>query len=61
MYTAHCSGHAHPIDIRHTLEEMQPRLVIPIHTEAPQLFQKFVKTSGLSFQIPEQGLPIKIA
>jgi len=61
MYTAHCSGHAHPIDIRHTLEEMQPHLVIPIHTEAPQLFQKFVKTSGLSFQIPKQGIPIKIA
>jgi hypothetical protein len=61
MYTAHCSGHAHPIDIRQTLEEMQARLVIPIHTEEPELFQKFVKTSGLSFQIPKQGLKIKIA
>ncbi|MFX1299523.1 MAG: MBL fold metallo-hydrolase [Promethearchaeota archaeon] len=61
MYTAHCSGHAHPIDIRQTLEEIQPSLVIPIHTEEPELFQKFVKTSGLSFQIPKQGISIKIA
>ncbi|MFW9984923.1 MAG: MBL fold metallo-hydrolase RNA specificity domain-containing protein, partial [Candidatus Odinarchaeota archaeon] len=61
MYTAHCSGHAHPIDIRQTLEEMQPRLVIPIHTEEPELFQKFVKTSRLSFRIPKQGVQIKIA
>ncbi len=61
MYTAHCSGHAHPIDIRQTLEEMQPSLVIPIHTEEPELFPKFFKTSELFFQIPKQGLQIKIA
>jgi ribonuclease J len=61
MYTAHCSGHAHPIDLYQTLEEMQPKQMIPIHTEEPELFKKFIKASGISVQIPKRGVSIKIA
>ncbi|MFW9831546.1 MAG: hypothetical protein ACFFD8_07200, partial [Candidatus Thorarchaeota archaeon] len=59
MYTAHCSGHVHPIQLCQTLEEMQPKRVIPIHTEAPLLFQRFIKSTGIRVQIPKQGVPLK--
>ncbi len=61
MYSAHCSGHIHPIELCRTLEEMKPKLVVPIHTEAPQLFKRFIEPSGLRVQIPKLGLPIKVA
>jgi ribonuclease J len=60
MYSAHCSGHIHPIELCKTLEEMQPKRVIPIHTEAPQLFKRFIEPSGIHVQIPKQGLPIRV-
>ncbi|MFX1563519.1 MAG: MBL fold metallo-hydrolase [Promethearchaeota archaeon] len=60
MYSAHCSGHIHPIELSKTLEEMQPKLVLPIHTEAPQLFKRFIEPSGIRVQIPKQGVPLKV-
>ncbi len=59
MYSAHCSGHVHPLQLCQTLEEIQPKLVIPIHTEAPKLFQKFIKTTGIPVQVPKQGVSLK--
>lgn len=61
LYSAHCSGHIHPIELCQTLEEMQPKQVIPIHTEAPKLFQKFIKATGLRVQIPKPGVPFKVS
>ena len=60
MYTAHCSGHIDPLGLRQTLEEMRPKMVYPIHTENPLLFKRFVEPSGLSVQIPKQGIPFKL-
>ncbi|MFW9986640.1 MAG: MBL fold metallo-hydrolase [Candidatus Odinarchaeota archaeon] len=60
MYSAHCSGHIHPIQLYQTLEEMRPKCVLPIHTEAPQLFRKFIQASGIRVQVPKPGVPLKI-
>ena len=32
----HTSGHASPKDLAHVIERVDPDLVIPMHTEAPQ-------------------------
>ena len=56
MYSAHCSGHIHPLELCKTLEEMNPKLVIPIHTEQPELFQRFVKAGNIKTHIPKQGV-----
>lgn len=61
MYSAHCSGHIHPIQLCQTLEEMNPKSVIPVHTEAPLLFQRFIKSAGVRVQIPKLGIPIQIS
>lgn len=61
MYSAHCSGHIHPLQLCQTLEAIQPKRVVPIHTEAPDLFQKFIKASRIPVQIPKQGVPLKFS
>ncbi len=61
MYSAHCSGHIHPIELGKTLEEMQPKLVMPIHTEAPELFQRFIKPSGILVKVPEPAVAYTIS
>jgi ribonuclease J len=61
MYSAHCSGHIHPLQLVHTLEEIKPKRVIPIHTEAPELFQRFIKSTGIPVQIPKQGITMKFS
>jgi ribonuclease J len=61
MYSAHCSGHIHPLQLCQTLEEIQPKQVVPIHTEAPDLFQKFIKASRIPVQIPKQGVSLKFS
>lgn len=35
----HTSGHASPEDLRHVIEKVDPDLVIPMHTDAPQKIQ----------------------
>jgi ribonuclease J len=36
----HTSGHIFPDDIKRFIETLQPRLLVPIHTEAPGAFKK---------------------
>jgi len=38
---AHCSGHASGKDLNYIVNEIDPKSVIPIHTEHPELFQTF--------------------
>jgi ribonuclease J len=60
MYSAHCSGHIHPLELRQTLEDLKPKAVLAIHTEKPLLFKRFIEPSGISVRIPEQGVPCKV-
>ncbi|MFX1566175.1 MAG: MBL fold metallo-hydrolase, partial [Promethearchaeota archaeon] len=61
MYSAHCSGHIHPLQLSQTLEEIHPKRVIPIHTEAPELFKKFIKATNIPVQIPKPGVTMKFS
>ena len=60
MYSAHCSGHIHPIDLCKTLEEMHSKIVLPIHTEAPELFKRFIEPRDIQVKIPKPGLTYKV-
>ncbi|MCD6247883.1 MAG: MBL fold metallo-hydrolase [Hadesarchaea archaeon] len=37
----HCSGHAGGPELRRTIEDVSPELLIPVHTEAPEAFEEF--------------------
>jgi ribonuclease J len=60
MYSAHCSGHVHPLELRQTLEDMKPKTVLAVHTEKPLLFKRFIEPSGMTVQVPEPGVSFKV-
>ncbi len=43
MYQIHSSGHMMPTELRETIAQVNPRRLVPIHTEQPRLFELFVK------------------
>lgn len=61
MYTVHCSGHVHPIHLFQTIEEMAPKQLIPIHTEHPELFKRFIHASGVRVNVPKPAFPITLS
>ena len=56
----HSSGHASASELLEIIEAINPRIVIPIHTEAPELFADRV---GVQRQvvIPKVDVPIKVS
>ena len=40
---AHTSGHMYQKDIERLISEIDPKIVVPIHTEHPELFSKWAK------------------
>jgi mRNA degradation ribonuclease J1/J2 len=42
MYHIHCSGHIMPSELKGSIETVRPRRLIPIHTENPGLYAKYV-------------------
>jgi ribonuclease J len=50
----HCSGHADVEGVKRMAETINPEIVIPVHTEAPEEFKRFCKKVVL----PERGKKI---
>jgi len=42
MYHIHCSGHIMPTEIKQAIREISPKTLLPIHTEHPELFGRYV-------------------
>ena len=40
---AHTSGHMYPKDIERLVSEINPKTMIPIHTEHPELFSSWAR------------------
>ncbi|UCE12594.1 MAG: hypothetical protein JSV04_10405, partial [Candidatus Heimdallarchaeota archaeon] len=53
----HASGHAPRRDLKRIVEEIDPRLVIPIHTEHPEMYREIVDVPIL---LPTQGRTISV-
>ncbi|MFW9969790.1 MAG: MBL fold metallo-hydrolase RNA specificity domain-containing protein, partial [Candidatus Odinarchaeota archaeon] len=59
-YRVHASGHSTPQDIIYFVEEIKPKVLIPIHTEHPQFFQKLFQRSNIQVIVPNKNESIKI-
>jgi len=55
----HSSGHATAPELREIIDTINPKIVIPIHTEDPELFADKVGPQRQVI-IPEMGVPIKV-
>ena len=53
------SGHLHPDDLRRILHTVKPRMVIPVHTNAPEAFFDLVP-KGTEVVIPRNGRAIRL-
>ena len=42
MYHIHCSGHIMPSELKQSIENVKPHRLIPIHTEYPDLYARYV-------------------
>ena len=42
MYHVHCSGHIMPTELKQSIRNIKPRRLVPIHTEYPKLYAKYV-------------------
>jgi len=54
MYHIHCSGHIMPADLKDSIEKIKPRRLMPIHTEHPGLYAKYVAETA-KIEIPTRG------
>jgi ribonuclease J len=52
----HASGHAHPGDLRRFAEELNPRLLIPVHTTSPETWARW----WLATILMDDGQPITV-
>ena len=43
MYQIHSSGHMMPTELRETIGRVNPKRLVPIHTEQPELYRLFVR------------------
>lgn len=43
LHKAHCSGHASPSDLAGFIKELNPKIVVPVHTNNPDEFKKLHK------------------
>ena len=55
-YQIHASGHASGLEIQEMINEIKPRILVPVHTEKPNLF----KNPAGNVKIPKKGLEIKL-
>jgi len=42
-FQSHCSGHARGQDLLETVKEINAKMLFPIHTEHPTIYQKITK------------------
>jgi ribonuclease J len=61
LYHVHISGHIMPQDLRELVGQVRSRKVVPIHTEHPELFGKFISKQNEGVTQPRYGVPIEVS
>lgn len=59
MYHIHCSGHMMPTEIKQVIGKISPKMLLPIHTEHPELYAKFVSDIA-SVKLPEKNRILQV-
>jgi ribonuclease J len=59
MYHIHCSGHMMPTEIKQVIRKINPKILLPIHTEHPELYAKFVSDIA-TVELPAKNRTLRI-
>jgi ribonuclease J len=54
QYHVHVSGHITPLHLREALETVNPKKIIPVHGNHPELFSKFMRNLKSKVVLPEK-------
>jgi len=55
VFHIHASGHARPHELKRMIEEISPSVVVPVHTNCPQLFARYVRDLDVEVRSPREG------
>ncbi|MDP2954308.1 MAG: MBL fold metallo-hydrolase RNA specificity domain-containing protein, partial [Chloroflexota bacterium] len=55
----HASGHASGPELIEMVREIRPQILIPIHTEHPEIFARELAGDGIEVRIPKIGQEIE--
>lgn len=56
----HASGHASGPELIEMIKQIRPKMLIPIHTQRPDIFEQELAGTGLAVHVPRVGEPIPI-
>jgi mRNA degradation ribonuclease J1/J2 len=59
-YRIHASGHATAHDLINFINQVKPEILIPIHTDHSDFFNKFFQNTRINVFIPEKNKSIKL-
>lgn len=59
-YPIHSSGHIRPLDLKSFLMEVKAKNIIPIHTEAQNFIENFLKDTNVNVVVPIKGKKISL-
>ncbi len=59
-YRIHASGHAKPHDLIRFINEINPDILFPIHTNYPEVFQKIFREEKMKIILPTREVPVEI-
>lgn len=54
----HCSGHATPEELLEMIEKIDPKTVVPIHTESPEFFKENIEDREI--KLLQNGESVKV-
>ena len=61
IYHVHTSGHAFPMHLMQVIEALSPKLLYPVHTEAPQALARMAESlPGVCAVLPEKGVEYRL-
>ncbi len=55
LYQIHASGHARPHEMKQVVKRIGPRVVVPVHTECPELYARYLEGLDCDVHIPRYG------
>jgi ribonuclease J len=60
IHQIHASGHASGEELTKLIEDINPEIIFPIHTEKPKLFKNLLEGTEIEVVLPEIGKPISL-